>query len=146
MKEKTELSVLTIMAALAALVAIITFAVMISGCGRLNETSTATTVTVIPTPVCAVMNNQLCAGDSAIFYDANLNADINYYGSGVEYIYILDNAIYAANGSIDVFETSPLLPGVYYATLEIVQFDQYGNFVIYAVANCPPVIVYNDCY
>jgi Tfp pilus assembly protein PilV len=142
MKEKTELRILEVMVAIVTILAIIALAV--SGCGGSTEMSTATTVTVIPAPVCVVANNQICAGDSAVFYDNNLNADMNYYGSGVEYVYILDGEAYAANGSIDTFETYPLSSGVYYVTLEITQVDQYGNYVIYAVANCPAVSVY-DC-
>ena len=69
------------------LIAIIAIA-MVVGCGNSPELVTTT----IPEPVCAVINNQLCVGDSAIFYDANLNADVSYYGlgsSGANYIYYL---------------------------------------------------------
>lgn len=139
MKEKTETKILVVIFAVISLAAIIALAV---GCGSSTETSTTTTITVVPEPVCAVANNQICAGDSAVFYDNNLNVDINYYGDWVEYFYVFDGVSYAANVSIDTFETAPLLPGVYYATLEMSGVDQYGNYIIVAV-NCPPVVVQN---
>ncbi len=132
-----------ILAIIGLLVLAFVVAMVVSGCGGSIESTTTTSVTIIPEPVCAVANNQICAGDSAVFYDNNLNADINYYGDGIEYFYVIDDTAYAANGSIDTFETAPLLSGTYYATLEIVQFDQYGNAVIDATVNCPPVAVYN---
>lgn len=147
MKEKTETKVLVVILAMAAIAAMI--ALSVAGCGgsTSSETSTSTTITIgVPAPDCEVANNSLCAGDSAVFYDANVDNDLNYYGN-VEYFYTFDGGAntYAANGSTDTFETPPLYSGVYYATLELdsVETDQYGNSYYSAIATsyCPPVVV-----
>jgi len=135
------------------LVAIIAIA-MVVGCGNSPESVTTT----IPEPVCAVMNNQLCVGDSAIFYDANLNADVSYYGlggSGANYIYYspIDDSYHPENGSLEsVYITPPLQEGVYSGFVLGIQeglvvsftgssFDFRPNIVVSSF--CPIVVVSN---